>query len=236
MPDFSGQTIVVTGAGGNLGQAIARTLARVGANLVLADMQPGPVEALAAGLGAERTASVAGADVRTSEGCTRIVETALARFGRIDGLANTVGTFRVRDVADGAADDWAFLMDLNALSALRLSAAVLPTMRSQGYGRICHVAAGAGQKSFAGASVYAASKAAVIRITEAVAEENARANITCNCVMPGTIDTPQNRAAMPDADRSTWVQPENIAAVIALLLSRDARALTGAAVPVTGSG
>lgn len=234
--DFEGQTIIVTGAGGNLGKAIATTLAEAGANLVLADVEPTPIAALAAAFGAERALAIPGADVRIAEGCAKIADGALARFGRIDGLANTVGTFRVRDVAEGAADDWTFLMELNALSALRLSAAVLPSMLAQGYGRICHVAAGAGQKSFAGASVYSASKAALIRITEAVAEEHAHANITSNCVMPGTIDTPQNRAAMPDADRSTWVQPRNIAAVIAFLLSPDARAVSGAAIPVTGHG
>lgn len=236
MPDFTGQTIIITGAGGNLGRAIVNALSQAGANLVLADVQPGPIETLAASLSAERILTVPGADVRTAEGCASIVTAALARFGSIAGLANTVGTFRVRNVAEGAADDWAFLMELNALSALRLSAAVLPAMIGQGYGRIVHVAAGAGQKSFASASVYSASKAAVIRITEAVAQEHAHANITANCVMPGTIDTPQNRAAMPDADRSTWVQPENIASVIAFLLSREARAVSGAAIPVTGHG
>jgi NAD(P)-dependent dehydrogenase (short-subunit alcohol dehydrogenase family) len=233
MLDFTGQAIIVTGAGGNLGAAVAETLAGLGADLALADLREEPLRALAGRIGGDPLL-IAGADVRTQEGAARIVEACQTRFGRVDGLANTVGTFRMTNVADGAADDWTFLMDLNALSALRLSQAVLPAMTAQGYGRIVHVAAGAGAKSFAGASVYSASKAAVMRITEAISEESKAAGVTANCVLPGTIDTPQNRADMPDADPSTWLQPAQIAAVMAFLLSRAASGVSGAAVPVTG--
>lgn len=234
MLEFTGQTVIVTGAAGNLGSAIAETLARLGASLALADMREDNLQQLAARIGGDPLL-LAGADVRSKTGAQKIVDGCRARFGRIDGLANTVGTFKTAQVAEGAADDWTFLMDLNALSALRLSEAVLPAMITQGYGRIVHVAAGAGARSFAGGSVYSASKAAVLRIAEAVSEENKARGITANCVMPGTIDTPQNRAAMPDADFSTWVQPGQIAAVIAFLLSREAAAVTGAAVPVLGA-
>lgn len=233
MLDFAGQTIIITGAAGNLGGAIAETLARLGANLALADMREEPLKELAARIGGAPLL-IADADVRSKDGAQRIPHETLAKFKRIDGLANTVGTFKMTNVNEGAADDWAMLMDLNALSALRLSEAVLPAMIAQSYGRIVHVAAGAGAKSFAGASVYSASKAAVMRITEAVSEENKVLGITANCVMPGTIDTSPNRAAMPGADFSTWVQPADIAAVIAFLLSREAAAVTGAAIPITG--
>jgi NAD(P)-dependent dehydrogenase (short-subunit alcohol dehydrogenase family) len=97
-----------------------------------------------------------------------------------------------------------------------------------------NVAAGAGQKSFAGASVYAASKAALLRITETISEEHKSDGVTANCVMPGTMRTPQNAAAMPDADRSTWVEPDAVASLVAFLLSKDAGAVTGAAIPATG--
>jgi NAD(P)-dependent dehydrogenase (short-subunit alcohol dehydrogenase family) len=137
-------------------------------------------------------------------------------------------------VVDGAADDWSLLMEVNALSALRLSEAVLPHMIERGYGRIVQVSAGAGQRSFAGAAVYAASKAALLRITEAVSEEHKAHGITANCLLPGTIDTPQNRAAMPGADHSLWVSPDDIAEVAAFLASRASAAVTGAAIPVTG--
>lgn len=235
MIDFTGQVVIIAGAGGNLGAAIARRLSALNADLVLADMRPEPLEALAAAL--PRPAVVAaGHDLRIAEGCARLAETALSRFGRIDGLANTVGTFKMAPVAEGAAADWAFLMELNALSALRLSEAVLPAMVAQGYGRIVHTAAGAALKSFAGASVYAASKAAVMRLTEAIAEEHKAHGVRANCVLPGTIDTPQNRAAMPDADASRWVKPEAIADVFAFLLSRAAEAVNCAGVPAPGAG
>lgn len=233
MPDFTGQTIIVTGAAGNLGAAIAETLGRLGASLALADVREEPLKQAAAHIGGDPLI-VAGADVRTKDGAARIVQECRARFGTVDGLANTVGTFKTTNVVDGAAEDWSFLMDLNALSALRLSEAVLPGMIAQGYGRIVHVAAGAGAKSFGGASVYAASKAAVMRITEAIAEENKANGVNANCIMPGTIDTPQNRASMPDADFSTWVQPAQIAPVVAFLLSREAGVVTGASLPITG--
>ena len=234
MLDFTGQVVVVTGAGGNLGSAIAQTLARQGAMLALADKRQPKLERTLAEMVGHGHLTIAGADVRTREGAAHIVAETLARFGRIDALANTVGTFKMAAVADGAADDWSLLMDSNALSALRLSEAVLAPMRQSGYGRIVHISAGAAQRSFAGAGVYAASKAAVLRITEAVAEENKVHAITANCVLPGTIDTPQNRADMPTADHTLWVSPANIAAVVAFLLSREAGAVTGAAVPVNG--
>jgi NAD(P)-dependent dehydrogenase (short-subunit alcohol dehydrogenase family) len=227
--------IIVTGAAGNLGAAIAEGLAGRGAKLVLADVRAEPLRELAAKLSVE-SAIVAGADVRTADGCAMVAQAALDRFGRIDGLANTVGTFKMAEVSADAAQDWGFLMDLNALTALRLSQAVLPAMRAQSYGRIVHTAAGAALKSFAGAAVYAASKAAVLRITEAVAQEHKAAGITCNAVLPGTIDTPQNRASMPDADFSTWVAPADLAALYAFLVSPESAAVNGAGVMAAGRG
>lgn len=233
MLDFTDQTIIVTGASGNLGAAVAATLAELGAHLALADIREAPLQELADRIGGAPLI-IAGADVRTQDGAERIARECQARFSRIDGLANTVGTFKMTNVHEAAARDWSMLMDLNALSALRLCEAVLPAMRAQTYGRIVHVAAGAGAKAFGGASVYSASKAALLRITEAVSEENKAFGVTANCVMPGTIDTPQNRTAMPDADHALWVQPTDIAAVMVFLLSRSAAAVTGAGVPVTG--
>lgn len=229
------QVVLITGAAGNLGSAIARAASAQGARLVLADVRRDPLVALADELGGE-TIIIDGADVRTVEGCQRIVSEAEARFAGIDALANTVGTFKVRDVHGQASEDFDFLMGLNVLSALRLSEAVLPGMRARRHGRLVHTAAGAGWKSFAGASIYSASKAAVMRISESISEENKAHGITSNCVAPGTIDTPQNRAAMPDADFSLWVSPDDIAAVFTFLMSPKAGAITGATIPVTGRG
>ena len=235
MLDFHNQNILVTGAAGNVGSAIARRLSQLGASLILSDMREAPLADAADTLSSDvAPLLIAGPDLRTPEGCKRLADQALLRFGRIDGLANTIGTFKMLGVMEGAAQDWSFLMDLNALSALRLSEAVLPSMTAQRYGRIVNVAAGAGEKAFAGGSVYAASKAAVMRITEAVSEEHKHHGVNANCVMPGTIDTPENRAAMPTANFSTWVQPEEIASVVVFLLSTSASAVTGAAIPIAG--
>ncbi|MES1199284.1 MAG: SDR family NAD(P)-dependent oxidoreductase [Pseudomonadota bacterium] len=235
---LDGQSIIVSGAGGNLGAAIVRELAAHGALLTLAEMKRAPLDALVASLDAkEKPEIVADVDLRNADACARVVDAALKRFGRVDALANTVGGFAMAPIAGGEASaHWTELMALNALSVLNLSAAVTPVMKANKYGRIVHVAAGAGLKAFANASVYSASKAAVIRITEALAEEHKDDGVTANCILPGTIDTPQNRAAMPKADTSQWVKPEAIAKVIAFLVSRDAGAITGAAIPVTGHG
>ena len=234
MLDFTGQAVIVTGATGNVGSAVALRLARLGATLVLAGTRQKELHELGARIGGAPHLLIAGADTRTHEGATRIAAEAIAAFGRIDALVNTVGTFKTANVVDGASRDWSAIMDLNALSALLLCEAVLPHMRERGYGRIVNVSAAAGTRAFTGASVYAASKAAVLRITEAVSEENKAVGVTANCILPGTIDTPQNRAAMPQVDHALWVGAEDIAAAVAFLASRDAGGITGAAIPITG--
>ena len=157
----------------------------------------------------------------------------LERFSRIDSLVNTIGGFRMAPVGPDALKDGDFLMDVNGRAALATTAAVLPPMAVRKYGRIVHIAAGAGPRGGPGLAVYAAAKAAVMRITESLAVEHRAHGIVANCILPGTIDTPQNRAAMPDADANAWVMPANIASVIALLVSKEAGAITGAAIPVT---
>jgi NAD(P)-dependent dehydrogenase (short-subunit alcohol dehydrogenase family) len=230
--DFSGQVVVVTGAGGNVGAAIARELGRRGANLALVDMSEEALAKLAPSLGGEPLL-LAGVDLRRGADAAQVATATLARFGRIDALANTVGTFRMGRIDADAAEQWSLLMELNALSALLLTKAFAPAMAARGYGRMLHVAAGAGLRGGAEMSAYSASKAALLRIVESAAEEYRASGITANCILPSTIDTPQNRAAMPGADTSSWLKPEAIAQAAALLLSREAGAITGAAVPLS---
>lgn len=232
--DFAHQVVIVTGAGGNLGAAISREIGSSGAKLVLVDQSAEALARVAQTLGDCEHLLLAGVDLRRPEDVERIIEASMARFGRIDALANTVGTFRMGRIDEDAVEQWQMLMDLNALSALLISKAALKAMSARSYGRILHVAAGAGLKAGAGMSAYSASKAALMRVCEALAEEARASGITANCILPGTIDTPQNRAAMPDVDTSTWVKPEAIAKVAAFLLSVDAGSVTGAAIPVTG--
>lgn len=231
--DFANQVAIVTGAGGNLGAAISRELASRGAALVLVDQSADALARIEETLGETERLLLSDVDLRKSADANRVVSESMARFGRIDALANTVGTFRMGRVEEDAAEHWQMLMDLNALSALLISKAALKAMRVRSYGRILHVAANAGLKGGAGMSAYSASKAALMRVCEALSEEARSAGVTANCVLPSTIDTPQNRAAMPDADSSAWVKPEAIAKVAAFLLSTDAGSVTGAAVPVT---
>ncbi|MCO5086426.1 MAG: SDR family oxidoreductase [Methylobacteriaceae bacterium] len=227
------RVVIVTGAGGNLGAAVAAEMNRQGASLVCVDYAATSLEALEKSLSpASGLLALSGLDLTRHEDAQKMVAATLDKFGRVDALVNTVGGFRMAPVVD-ALDDWDFLMNINARAALATSAAVAPVMKQRGFGRIVHIAAGAGNKGGAEMSVYSAAKAAVMRITESLAEELSADGVTVNCILPGTIDTPQNRAAMPDADTSRWVPPSDIAKVIAFLISDMAGAVTGAAIPVT---
>ena len=130
--------------------------------------------------------------------------------------------------------DWNFLFDLNAKTVLHVSRAVVPAMIARAAGKIVNVGAYAAQRGVAAMGAYIASKSAVIRITETMAAELREKNINVNCVLPTIIDTPENRAAMPQADPRRWVAPQDLAAVIVFLASDAARAVHGAAIPVTG--
>ena len=227
------RVVIVTGAGGNLGAAVTTELNWQGASLVCVDYAAQSLEAVEKSLSpAADVLTLSGLDLTKLEDAQKMVAAALDKFGRVDALVNTVGGFRMAPAVD-ALKDWDFLMNINARAALATSAAVAPVMKQRGFGRIVHIAAGAGNKGGAEMSVYSAAKAAVMRITESLAEELSADGVTVNCVLPGTIDTPQNRAAMPDADTSRWVPPSDIARVIALLISEAAGSVTGAAIPVT---
>ena len=227
------RVVIVTGAGGNLGAAVSAELNRQGASLVCVDYAAKALEALEKSLSpASGLLTLSGLDLTKLEDAQKMVAAALDKFGRVDALVNTVGGFRMAPAVD-ALKDWDFLMNINARAALATSAAVAPAMRERKLGRIVHIAAGAGNRGGAEMSVYSAAKAAVMRITESLAEELSADGVTANCILPGTIDTPQNRAAMPDADMSRWVPPSDIARVIAFLISDAAGAVTGAAIPVT---
>ena len=137
-------------------------------------------------------------------------------------------------VHETSARTWDFLLGLNAGSLLNIAAAVVPHLIGQGGGKVVTVGAAGALNGAADMGAYGASKAALIRLTEAMSAELRDQGINVNCVLPSIIDTPDNRAAMPDADVSRWVAPEALADVIAFLASDAARAIHGAAIPVTG--
>ena len=204
------RTVVITGASGNLGRAVADAFSKD--KLVLMDVK-------------------SGVNLLDPDS----IRAALKGVERVDVLCNIAGGFRMGTPVHETSDkDWNFLMDLNARTVVNMARAVVPLMLKAGGGKIVNVGAFAAQKGAAQMGAYVASKAAVIRLTETMAAELREKNINVNCVLPTIIDTPENRAAMPDADPRKWVAPEALADVIAFLCSDAARAIHGAAVPVAG--
>jgi NAD(P)-dependent dehydrogenase (short-subunit alcohol dehydrogenase family) len=229
---FGNRTVIVTGAAGNLGGAVARVFADLGANLVLVDLKR---EGLERAFGSENDQrSFAPANLLEMTAATGVAQAALARFGRIDVLCNIAGGFRMGEKVHETSDEnWNFLFDINTRTLLHAVRAVVPHMVAAGGGKIVNVGAFAAQKGVAQMGAYTASKGAVIRMTEAMAAELREKNINVNCVLPTIIDTPENRAAMPKANPAKWVAPADLANVIVFLASDAARAVHGAAVPVT---
>jgi NAD(P)-dependent dehydrogenase (short-subunit alcohol dehydrogenase family) len=220
-------TVMLTGAAGNLGRAVAAAFAEAGANLVLLDLKGNLQES-------DRQLFVA-TDLLNAESVQAAVDQAVQRFQRIDVLCNLAGGFRMGSPVHETSDkDWNFLFDVNARTVLNTARAVVPRMLKAGGGKIVNVGAYAAQKGAAQMGAYVASKSAVIRLTETMAAELRSHNINVNCVLPTIIDTPENRAAMPDADPKRWVAPQDLARVILFLASDAARAIHGAALPVTG--
>ena len=218
------RTVLLTGASGNLGRAVAAAFEERGASLVLLDRRAGASDAKHLSLAV---------DLLDAQAVQAAVDKAVARFGRIDVLCNIAGAFRMGSpVHETSAEDWNFLLDLNARTVLNTARAVVPRMLAAGGGKIVNVGAYAAQKGAARMGAYVASKSAVIRLTETMAAELRERNVNVNCVLPTTLDTPENRAAMPGADPSRWVQLDDLARTIVFLASPGARAIHGAALPV----
>jgi NAD(P)-dependent dehydrogenase (short-subunit alcohol dehydrogenase family) len=238
MFDLTKKTAIVTGAAGNLGQAVAQAFHDAGARLVLVDRQPDRLERIyPQWMDLPDIHMATSVDLADTEAVDRMVKSALERYGQIDVLANTVGGYRGgTKVHETSLEMWDFLLDLNARTAFVISRAVVPAMLERKSGRIIHVSSRAGLQGTSRHFAQSASKSAVIRLTESLSAELKRSGINANCILPGTIDTPENRRDMPDANRDRWVQPEAIADVFLFLASDAARAITGAAIPVFGTG
>ncbi|RYD14200.1 MAG: SDR family NAD(P)-dependent oxidoreductase [Lysobacteraceae bacterium] len=220
--------IAVTGAFGSLGAAVVAAALEAGAQVAALDRAAAP-----AGLD-PRVHAFGGADVADGDGARAAIDAAARALGGLDALVNIAGTFRWETVADGELATWDLLYRVNLRSAVATSQAAVPHLRASGGGRIVNIGAGAAAKAGAGMGAYAASKAGVARLTEALAEELKDERITVNAVLPSIIDTPPNRADMPEADFDRWVKPGQLADVIVFLLSDRAAAITGALLPVSG--
>lgn len=229
---FENRTVMITGAAGHLGRAVAAAFSERGARLVLLDRDARTLEAA---FGAGSAHRLVAADLLDSDALQAALAQAAGGIGRIDVLCHIAGGFRMGEAVHETSDaTWRFMFDINARTLLNIVRVVVPRMIEHGGGKIVNVGAYSAQKGAARMGAYCASKNAVIRLTESMSAELREKNINVNCVLPTIIDTADNRAAMPDADPTRWVAPQALADVIGFLASDAARAVHGAALPVTG--
>ena len=224
------RVFVVTGGFGVLGQALCGLLVERGARVALLDRAAAP--AASSDSDSARTLALGAVDLNVEVAAQQALARVLQQWQRIDGLVNVAGGFAWQTVADGSLDTWDRLYAMNLRSAVAATQAVLPHLGAGG--RIVNIAALAAHKAGGGMGAYAASKAGVLRFTEALAEELKDRSVTVNALLPSIIDTPANRADMPGADFERWVTPLALSRVVAFLLSDDASAITGAGLPVVG--
>ncbi|MDF3936161.1 SDR family NAD(P)-dependent oxidoreductase [Pseudomonas citronellolis] len=229
---LQGRVIAITGAFGNLGLALAAGAVARGAQVAMLGRSGVDGVVLPAALG--DALLLGGVDVASLASAEQAMARIEARFGRLDGLVNAAGAFRWQTLAEGGLAGWDQLYAANLRTAVTACKAALPLLRRADAGRIVNIGAAGALKAGAGMGAYAASKAGVARLTESLAEELKDAGVTVNAVLPSIIDTPQNRADMPDADVARWVTPAALAEVILFLLGDAAAAVTGALIPVTG--
>lgn len=235
--EFAGKVVMITGAGGGLGRSVVARFGQAGARLALiernADQMTQTLHEL--GLGSSDHL-IAGADVTNPASIDEIVAQIVARFGQIDVLVHTVGGYAAgKPVYETSLDVWDKMMNLNARSVFVTGGSVARHMVEKNVkGRIIVVLARAALKGSANQAAYTASKAAAQRVVESMAAELLDKGITVNGVMPSTIDTPANRASMPNANYDKWVQPEQIADVIAFLASPAASPISGDSLPIYG--
>jgi len=234
--DFTGKVVLITGATGALGRVVARQFHQAGATLALSARDATTLNQLFADLALDpQHLLVGGLDLREPEDCDRLARAVEDQFGRLDALVNTVGGFTAGPpVHETPLNDWDQMLAMNLRTAFLISRAIVPLLIRSGGGAIVHVSGRAGLMGFAGGAGYCAAKAGVLRLTETLSEELKAHGINVNCVLPGTIDTPSNRAARPDADFARWVAPDALGEIIMFLCSPAARALHGAAIPVYG--
>ena len=224
---MDGKVIVVTGASGALGKVVAAAALARGARVGGLDHATSKIPPTG------NRIQVGGVDLSVAAQAQEAVDAVALHFGKLDALINIAGGFAFETVADGDPKTWQRMYALNVLTALNASRSAIPHLLASTAGRIVNVGAMGALQAGSGMGAYAASKAGVHRLTEALATEW-KGKITVNAVLPSTIDTPANRASMPNADFSKWVTPQELAEVILFLASDAASAITGALLPVNG--
>jgi NAD(P)-dependent dehydrogenase (short-subunit alcohol dehydrogenase family) len=221
------QSVIVTGGFGALGQVVAKAFADRGDKVARIDFAPEAATALPGAL------DIGGVDL-TDRGATQAaLDKVIATNGGIDVLINIAGGFTWETLEDGSLDSWGRMHAMNVTTAATITRLALPELKKSAQGRVINMGAGGAVKAGMGMGAYAASKAGVHKLTEALAEELADSSVTVNAVLPSIIDTPTNRKDMPDADPKEWVTPQGIADVMLFLASPASAAVTGALIPAT---
>jgi NAD(P)-dependent dehydrogenase (short-subunit alcohol dehydrogenase family) len=226
-----GKAVLIADGTGGLGVAVTQAALAQGAVVTvtyLVDAELEPARA-AAGVGAAVTF------VKADVGSEAAVQTLIAGLPRVDALIQLVGGFAMSPTAETTLADFQRQLDINLITTFLLCKHVWPKMQLQDYGRIVTIGSRTAVAPSAQTAAYAASKAGVIALTQAIADETRGTGVTANCVLPSVIDTPANRRAMPTADQTHWVKPASLAGVILFLASEAARDQRGAVIPVYGS-
>jgi NAD(P)-dependent dehydrogenase (short-subunit alcohol dehydrogenase family) len=224
---MDGKIVVVTGASGALGKVVVAVALARGAKVAGIDHAATTIKATTDRI------EFGGVDLTDATEAKKAIDAAASHFGRLDALINIAGGFAFETTTEGDPKTWQRMYALNVLTALNASRSAIPHLAASGAGRIVNIGAMGAIQAGAGMGPYAASKAGLHRLTEALAAEW-KGKITVNAVLPSIIDTAANRASMPDADFAKWVRPEELADVILFLASDAASAVTGALLPVNG--
>ncbi|MDP1582811.1 MAG: 3-oxoacyl-ACP reductase FabG [Bradyrhizobium sp.] len=224
---MNGKVVIVTGASGALGSVVTEAALARGARVAGLDHAMSQLAATA------NRIELGGVDLSDAAEASKAIDAAVAHFGRLDALINIAGGFAFEAVAEGDPRTWQHMYALNVLTALNASRAAIPHLAASASARIVNIGAIGALQAGAGMGAYAASKAGVHRLTEALAAEW-KGKITVNAVLPSIIDTAANRASMPKGDFAKWVTPQELAEVILFLVSDAASAVTGALLPVNG--
>ena len=220
-------SVIVTGGFGALGQVVAKAFADRGDKVARVDFAPSAPSPLPGAL------DLGGVDLTDQAATQTVLDKVVAANGGIDVLINVAGGFTWETMEDGSLESWARMQSMNVMTAATITKLALPELKKSATGRIINMGAGGAVKADMGMGAYAASKAGVHKLTEALAVELADTSVTVNAILPSIIDTPTNRKDMPDADPKGWVTPQGIADVMLFIASPASAAVTGALIPAT---